>query len=192
MLVERAYTFNPDRKIQLASGEQSSEYIDCKSALAEPAALAAVPELFYPRLKSEVTAVGGLTMGADPIAISIGLYSQLRGHRPIRWFTVRKETKGHGLQKLIEGNLPPGSKVAIVDDVVTWGTSTADAIDKCQQAGHSVVQVLVLVDREQGGLEKIKNRLDHTVPVEAIFRKSEIKALWQARHQSNPGSRAAM
>ena len=126
-------------------------------------------------------------MGADPLAISISLHSFTTDH-PFRWFSVRKTVKGHGLRHAIEGNLPPKSRVVIVDDVVTWGTSTLDAIDKCEQEGHRIVQVIVLVDRERGGLQKIKDRLDNSVPVGSIYTKSELHTAWQARHQSRAAS----
>lgn len=187
LLVSRAYQFDLAKPFELASGERSSEYIDCKSALSDPRALATLGPIFLPLVHLGVVAVGGLTMGADPIAISVSLYSGTTDH-PLRWFSVRKEAKEHGLKKLIEGNLPPQSRVVIVDDVVTKGGSTLEAIDHCRAEGHEVVQVLVLVDREQDGLQKIRCTLGAGVPVEAIFTKSELHAVWQARHQSRAAS----
>jgi orotate phosphoribosyltransferase len=101
----------------------------------------------------------------------------------VRWFSVRKEPKGHGLKKMIEGNLPPETRVAVLEDVVTLGGSTLDAIDRCQFAGHVVVQVLTLVDREQGGMAKIQAAVPNA-PVEAIFKKAELFERWQARQTS--------
>jgi orotate phosphoribosyltransferase len=178
-LARHAYAYDPAGGFQLASGESSNEYIDCKSALTFPEAIAAAARLFHARLKEEVQAVGGLTMGADPIAVGVSLYSLGTAH-PVRWFTVRKAAKDHGMRRLIEGGLPPASRVAIVEDVVTWGGSTLDAIDRCRQAGHKIVQVLALVDRERGGLDRIKDTVGAGVPVEAFFSKSELHEAWRA------------
>src|SRR4051812_25420968 len=178
LLVRHAYLYDPDGKIELSSGQLSHEYIDCKAALTFPEALAAAGDVLVARLRPEVQAVGGLTMGADPLATGTSLRSAGTAH-PVRWFSVRKEPKGHGLKKMIEGTLPPQTRVAILEDVVTLGGSTLDAIDRSQFAGHLVVQVLTLVDREQGGMPKIQAAVPN-VPVESIFKKSELYARWQS------------
>jgi orotate phosphoribosyltransferase len=188
LLARHAYAFDADRGFQLSSGERSSEYIDCKSALSFPEGIGAASALLLPLVKPEVIAVGGLTMGADPIAISLSLYAHAHG-RSLRWFTVRKGPKQHGLQRQIEGGLPAHSRLAILDDVVTKGTSTIEAIEKCRSAGHVVVQALALVDREQGGLQSVQGVLGADVPVQAVFTKSEIHRAWQALHAA-PGSSA--
>ncbi len=174
LLASVAYAYGPERRFRLASGELSSEYIDCKSALSLPAALRAASILLLDRLRPEVEAVGGLTMGADPLAIGVSLASADSTH-PRRWFSVRKESKDHGRKRLIEG-VPADSRlrVAVFDDVVTTGGSTLDAIAKCQDAGHTVVQVLAIVDRESGGLAAIRARVGADVPVEALLRLSEV------------------
>jgi len=187
LLVSRGYRYDPAKSFELVSGEHSSEYIDCKSVLSDPEALAMIGPIFLPLVRPESIAVGGLTMGADPIAISVSLHSGATDH-PLRWFSVRKGAKEHGLKKLIEGNLPPRCRVTIIDDVVTKGGSTLEAIHHCRADSHEVVQVIVLVDREQGGLQRIKNDLGVGVPVKAIFTKSELHAAWQARHQSRAAS----
>ena len=181
LIVEHAYVYDPAGRIELSSGQLSNEYIDCKAALTFPEALAAAGDELFARLLPEVQAVGGLTMGADPLATSVSLRSA-GGGRPVRWFSVRKEPKGHGLKKMIEGNLPPSTRVAVLEDVVTLGGSTLDAIDRLQFAGHVVVQVLALVDREQGGMAKIQAAVPDA-PVDAVFRKAELFARWQALHQ---------
>jgi len=183
LLARYAYAFDANRGFQLSSGERSSEYIDCKSALSFAEGLSAASALLLPLLESDVTAVGGLTMGADPIAIGLSMYAHAHG-RELRWFTVRKGPKQHGLQRQIEGGLPAHSRVAILDDVVTTGTSTIEAIEKCNSAGHVVVQALALVDREQGGLESVQRILGSEVPVQSIFTKSEIHHAWQVLHPS--------
>ena len=186
LLATVAYAYNPEQRFRLASGDVSSEYIDCKAALSLPEALRAASALLLDRLIPEVEAVGGLTMGADPLAIGVSLASAGSAH-PRRWFSVRKESKGHGKKRLIEG-VPSDSRlqIAVFDDVVTTGGSTIDAIVKCREAGHAVVQVLAIVDRESRGLEAIRQQLPTSVPVEALFRLSEVHAAWEAKTRSNP------
>lgn len=183
-LIEHAYTYD-ERGFELASGGRSNEYIDCKRALCYPDALHACGEVMNALLGNDVEAVGGLTMGADPIATATALSSRAGAKggtgKPVRWFSVRKATKGHGTKRPIEGNLPAGSRVTIVDDVVTKGGSTLEAVARCREAGHRVVQVIVLVDREQGGLEHIKAELPD-IPIERVFTKRELHEGWRAKH----------
>ncbi len=177
-LVTHAYIYDPAGKIPLASGQLSDEYINCRAALSYPDVLAIAAQLMHAYLKVGTEAVGGLTMGADPLAVAIALFSRNQPH-PVRWFSVRKERKEHGLKRLVEGNLPDHSRVAVVDDVVTQGSSTLDAIDRLRLEGHTISQVIVLVDREQGGFAKIRDTLGGDVPVHAVFVKSELRARWR-------------
>jgi orotate phosphoribosyltransferase len=178
LLAKDAYQYDPSAPFTLASGGQSAEYIDCKNALSHPEAMAAVGALLHPMLDRRVRAIGGLTMGADPIAHAVSQHSAGTVDK-VRWFTVRKEAKKHGRLREIEGGVPPGTEVVVVDDVATQGTSTIDAIRKCLLAGYGVLQVIVLVDRQQGGLERIRSEVPPTVPVTAIFTKAEIHARWE-------------
>lgn len=183
-LADRAYEYRGEGepKFQLASGRESNEYMDCKKALSHPDALATLGRLFAARLQPKVIAVGGLTMGADPIAISVALETR-SSSRPRRWFSVRKTPKSHGQRRLVEGDVRPGNAVAVVDDVVTAGGSTITAVQCCKDAGLNVVQVLVLVDRQAGGLDAIRGEVGGGVPVDAVFTKSEI-------HEGHPRARA--
>ena len=113
-------------------------------------------------------AIGGMTLGADPIICPIAALSHLEG-RPLRAFIVRKEAKGHGTGRQIEGNLEPGSRVVVVDDVVTTGGSTLRAIEAVESAGFEVVAVLCIVDRGEGGTEKLGRW-----PFYPLFRRDEI------------------
>lgn len=99
--------------------------------------------------------VGGLTLGADPIAYAIS-YASAHTHKPVRAFTVRKEAKAHGTGKLIEGPFKAGDRVVVVEDVITTGASALRAADAVQRAGGIVAGVLALVDREEGGREAIE------------------------------------
>jgi orotate phosphoribosyltransferase len=159
----------------LSSGRTSSLYIDARLttmspdglALIGPTALAAIE-----RARWNVDAVGGLTLGADPVAYAIAYASALAG-RPVRAFTVRKEAKTHGTGRLIEGPFRSGDRVAIVEDVITTGGSALRAIDAVRSAGGDVVGVLAVVDREEGGREAIEAA---GVPVIALVRARDVVA----------------
>jgi orotate phosphoribosyltransferase len=176
LLAIHAYQYSPEDFL-LASGKRSNEYFDCKMALSRPQAMAVLGAVIHGRLYRDVVAVGGLTMGSDPIANSTCQYSATTDH-PVSWFSVRKDAKEHGRKKLIEGNVREGDFVAVVDDVVTTGASTVQAIQACRRQGLVVRQVLVLVDRQQDeGLRNIGVEAD--CEVQPIFTKSQIKAAWE-------------
>ena len=155
----------------LASGKKSSFYIDSKKTtlLPEGAYLTAREVLRTLRENGiEADAIGGMTLGADPIVCPVAALSHVEGP-PLRAFIVRKEAKGHGTGRRLEGSLEPGSRVVVVDDVVTTGESTLRAVEAAREAGHQVVAVLCLVDREEGGSEKLSRW--NFIP---LFRRSEI------------------
>jgi orotate phosphoribosyltransferase len=120
-----------------------------------------------------VDAVGGLTMGADPIACAIS-YASADSAAPVRAFTVRKEPKAHGTAKLIEGAFQAGDRVVVIEDTVTTGGSAKRAIDAVRTAGGTVAGVLALVDREEGGRDALEA---YGVSVVALVRAAEIVAL---------------
>jgi orotate phosphoribosyltransferase len=140
-------------EVVLTSGKTAQYYVDAKRAILRPAGFAALGELVAARARQwGATAVGGLTMGADPVACAA-----LAGGFDGKAFFVRKETKQHGLQRQIEG--PPlehGERVVIVEDVVTTGGSTLQAIEAVRAAGHEIVGVVSVLDRLAGGGEKIE------------------------------------
>jgi orotate phosphoribosyltransferase len=140
----------------LSSGSHSDFYLDAKQVTYSPDGVelvgSAVLELIRPL---DAQAVGGLTMGADAIVTSV-VWASLRTNNPIPGFVVRKEPKEHGLQKWIEGVSPDGLRVAIVDDVITSGKSVLKAVSAAKDAGATVVAVLGLIDRQQGGRESIE------------------------------------
>jgi len=120
----------------------------------------------------DADSIGGLTLGADPISYAIS-YASASSPRPRRAFTVRKEAKAHGTGKMIEGPFVSGDRVAIIEDVITTGNSALRAIDAVQAAGGTVLGVLALVDREEGGREAIEAR---GVPVAALVRAHDVVA----------------
>ena len=150
----------------LASGAKSDFYVDARVTTFDPRGACLIGEVGWElvketasRLGKRVNAIGGLTMGADPVALSIGVAAQRQDSSgPLQVFTVRKAIKEHGRQKRIEGNFSAGNSVVIVDDVITTGGSTIQAIDAIEEAGGHVAFVLVLLDREEGGRENIEQR----------------------------------
>jgi orotate phosphoribosyltransferase len=141
-----------------------------------PQGLALIGPLGLEALQAEgwdVDAVGGLTLGADPIAYAIS-YASAATSNPVRAFTVRKEAKTHGTGKLIEGPFQPGDGVAVIEDVITTGGSALRAVDAVVAAGGTVRGVLALVDREEGGREAIEAR---GIEVLSLVRAGEIVPL---------------
>lgn len=164
-----------EREVTLASGLKSNFYIDCKQTVLGAEGHFLVGTLFN-RLLAErfpdVEAIGGLTMGADPLASAVSTMSFIMG-RPLRAFYVRKEPKGHGTAQWIEGTkgLTPGMKVAIVEDVVTTGGSALKAVERARAFGLEVSVILGLVDREEGGREA----LEKEAPLLSLFAKRDFR-----------------
>jgi len=142
----------------LSSGLKASYYFDGRMVTLWPEGAYLIGKMVFDVLvKAGAEAVGGMTMGADPIAASVAIVSHLEG-KPIPAFIVRAEAKGHGTQKRIEGPLKPRSKVAVVDDVITSGGSVLRAIEAVEAEGCKVVKVVVVLDRQQGGSDEIRRR----------------------------------
>jgi orotate phosphoribosyltransferase len=144
----------------LASGKKSKFYVDLKATTLHPEGAYLIGECAFARLKQEgldVQGVGGLTLGADPLATAVSLAARAKG---AMWpaFIVRKEPKDHGTARYIEGteNLPSGASVVVLEDVVTTGGSSLKAIERLREAGYKPVAVLTVVDREQGGAEAFR------------------------------------
>ena len=147
----------------LASGRRSDLYVDCRLTTMSPEGQLLIGRTGLAALKGTgwtVDSVGGLTLGADPIAYAIAHASAVAAERGggamVRAFTVRKEAKQHGTGKLIEGPFQPGDHVVVVEDVITTGGSALKAVEAVRAAGGIVVGVLALVDREEGGREAIE------------------------------------
>lgn len=142
----------------LSSGLKSPYYFDGRLTTLWPEGTYLVGKRVFELLRDEgIQAIGGPTMGADPIVAAVALVSHLEG-RPIPAFIVRKEVKEHGTRRQIEGHLPAGSTVAIVDDVITTGGSIFRAIEAVEAEGCRVGKVVVLLDRNQGGAEELRHR----------------------------------
>lgn len=157
----------------LASGRQSSLYIDARITTMSPDGLALIGPLGLLAIEAAgwmVDSIGGLTLGADPIACAVS-YASASTSRPLRAFTVRKEAKVHGTGKLIEGPFRSGDHVAVIEDTITSGGSARKAIDAVRAGGGVVIGVLALVDREEGGRESLEAE---GVAVVSLVRASEI------------------
>lgn len=142
----------------LASGQRSSYYIDCRLTTMSAQGQVVIGALGLEAIRARgwaPDAIGGLTMGADPVAYAVAAAS---AQRPpiIDAFSVRKEAKTHGTGKLIEGNFREGARVVVVEDVITSGGSALQAIAAVKAASGIVLGVLAIVDREQGGREKLE------------------------------------
>jgi orotate phosphoribosyltransferase len=153
LLREKSVKFG---RFTLASGAESDFYVDARQTTLHAVGARLVAERVLARLRPDVVAVGGLTMGADPIACSVAALSCIGG-RPVHAFLIRKEAKGHGTGRVIEGlaNVPEGSAVAIVEDTTTTGGSLLQAVERAVEAGLRVVQCLTVVDRLEGAGERV-------------------------------------
>ena len=162
------------RLVTLASGRQSDFYFDGKQTTLHSEGGFLVGKLFYEAIKDveNVQAVGGITMGADPIATATSIVANLAG-RPMHAFIIRKEPKGHGTGQWLEGrkNLPAGTRVVIVEDVVTTGGSSMKAVRRAEEEGLVVLGIVTLVDREEGGRENIEAE---GYWLKALFTKSQL------------------
>lgn len=175
---ERLLTILKEKSIEqgdfiLTSGRRSNIYFDGKQTTLHPEGSYLVGKILFSMLKdTEVAAVGGMTLGADPIVTSIAIISYLEG-KPLPAFIIRKEPKKHGKGSWIEGkgNLSKGSPVAIIEDVVTTGKTTLEAVARAREEGLRVVKVLAIVDREEGGREVLAQE---GLELEAIFRKADL------------------
>ncbi|VVB66836.1 Orotate phosphoribosyltransferase [uncultured archaeon] len=159
------------RAVTLSSGRTSNYYLDCKRVTLSPEGAYLTAKLMLEMIRPEVCAVGGLTLGADPIVSSIAVLSHIRG-RNLSALIVRKEPKKHGTMSFVEGpSLDKGAKVAVVEDVVTSGASLLRAIERIAAAGYQPVQALTLLDRIEGGKEAIEER---GLVLQALFSRDDL------------------
>jgi len=144
-------------EVTLSKGGTSHYYIDCRMVTTHPEGAFLLGEIILDMLaeEPEVAAVGGPTLGADPIVGAVCYASHCR-NRPLPGFIVRKATKAHGMQKMVEGHLPQGAKVVVVEDVLTTGGSVLEAIAEVERAGATVMRVIGIVDRLQGARERFE------------------------------------
>lgn len=171
LLTQLSFKYSDTPIFPLTSGKMSNFYIDCKMTTLYSKAMPLIGELVFEKIKSfKIQGLGGLTLGADPIAYAAAMFA---GHKDveINSFVIRKEPKKHGLKKWIEGGIKRGDRVVIIEDVITTGGSTIQAIDKANESGLEIVKIIILVDREEGGIENITKK---GYEAESLFKKSEL------------------
>jgi orotate phosphoribosyltransferase len=163
----------------LSSGQRSRYYINGKQVTLHAQGGLAVGRVLLSLVPAEAQAVAGLTLGADPLVTATSVVGAYEG-RSLTALIVRKEAKGHGTQAYIEGpTLPKGSLVVVLEDVVTTGQSALKAVERLQQAGYTVNQIIALVDRQQGGAELYhQNRL----MFQAVFSLQDLQTRWSEQH----------
>lgn len=172
IVLEKTFKYSEDTPFTLVSGRKSNYYFNCKPTTLDPEGMNLIGELLFSMLgNTDVTAAGGLTLGADPIANALSVISFQKG-RPIKSFIVRKDVKNHGVKNAIEGSVARGDKVAVLDDVITTGGSTITAIKQAREAGLSIERAVVLIDREEeNGRQNIEAL---GVEVQAVLTRTEI------------------
>ena len=171
MIKERSLKVADEPVFRLASGKLSRYYLDLKQITFDPEGAYLIGRLMYELVREfEPTAVGGLTLGADPIAYAVSFVSYMDGS-PLKPFVVRKEPKDHGTGKQIEGLVEEGDRVAVLEDVVTTAGSSLKAVRACKTAGLEVIGVFAVVDREEGGKENLEKE---GVALYSLFKVSEL------------------
>ena len=187
---------------QLSSGGRSDYYVDCRTTTLDALGALLTARVVLDEIRKRgwaPEAVGGMTLGADPIVTAVAMLSaqegqpraeakQERRRALVHGFLVRKAEKAHGTAQRIEGFCEPGAPVVIVDDVCTTGSSTIGAIEAARAAGMKVVGVLCLVEREEGGGRANVERAAHPAPFAAIFKAGEIRAEHLRRLQQGSGN----
>ncbi len=171
LIAKKCFQYSPTPKFKLVSGKMSNYYVNCKPVILSPRGMYLIGHLTFDAVKdANVVAVGGLTFGADPISVAAAFVSELK-KQPLQAFSVRKEQKKHGTSQWIEGDLASGDRVAILEDVVTTGGSTIRAIERARSEGLDVVKIVVAVDRQEGGIENIK---EHVPDVTSLITRDEL------------------
>jgi orotate phosphoribosyltransferase len=174
LIYQKSFKYSETPAFKLVSGRMSRFYVNCKPTTLSARGMFLVGHLMFEAIKdSDVVGIGGLTFGADPIAVATAFASELKS-KPINAFSIRKTQKDHGIVKWIEGDIKPGDRVVIIDDVATTGGSTIKAIERARSEGVDVVKAVILVDRQEGGLENIRK---HVPDVSAIISRDELMEL---------------
>ena len=153
LLAAQAYRHG---EFTLASGRSSHHYVNCKPVSLSGVGLALLGRLMLEQVEPGAVAVAGLTLGADPLVSAVAMRAALDG-RQLDALIVRKQAKGHGTGAWLEGPLPAaGSRITVLEDVVTTGGSSLQAVEQLRQAGYLVERVVTIVDRQEGGLEALQ------------------------------------
>jgi orotate phosphoribosyltransferase len=179
LIIEKAFKYSEEPVFKLVSGRMSNYYFNCKAVTLHPEGMYLIGNIMFDLIKDmDVKGIGGLTLGADPIAYAVAYTSYLKG-KPIEAFVVRKSPKSHGTMQWIEGNIKEGDKVVIVDDVITTGKSTIEAINRAKEEGLKIVKVIALIDRQEGGKGNIESL---GFNIEAVITREEVMALYNVKN----------
>jgi orotate phosphoribosyltransferase len=183
LIVRLSYFREPGKQFRLASGRLSDYYIECSLTTTNPVAIPLIGALVHARIPDAAVAIGGPTMGADPIAAAVAFHSAATAH-PVAWFSVRKAAKEHGATRWLEGSARPGDAVVVVEDVITSGGSLIEAVRKCREENLKVLRAVVLVDREEdGGRARVEAALGELgADFETLFTRAQLERAWQAAH----------
>ena len=161
------------RQFTLASGRSSEHYVNCKPVALSGSGLALLSPAMLALVDNDAAAVGGLTLGADPLVSGVAMAAAQQG-RDLNALIVRKQAKGHGTGAWLEGPLPAsGALVTVLEDVVTTGGSSIQAVNQLKEAGYSVRRVVTIVDREEGGQEAMDQA---GLELVSLFRLGEVAA----------------
>lgn len=177
LIIEKAFKYSEEPVFKLVSGRMSNYYFNCKTITLHPEGMHLVGNIIFEMIRgSSPAGIGGLTLGADPIADAVAYTSFLK-KAPIEAFVVRKTAKSHGTMQWIEGNVKAGDKVIIVDDVITTGKSTIEAVSRAREAGLDIIKVIAMIDRQEGGRENIEAL---GLKVEAVVTREEVMEKFRA------------
>jgi len=162
-----------EEPFKLASGGESREFFDCKLVTQDPEGISIVAEVVFDLIKNyDLDGIGGIETGSIPICTAVAQLSFLKGKK-IPAFWVRHERKKHGTKEMIEGGLKPKSRVVILDDVTTKGNSMEEAVNEVQEINCDIVELITMVDREEGARKKFEDR---GFKFTAIFKMSDFKS----------------
>jgi orotate phosphoribosyltransferase len=175
IICRKSFKYSEEPVFKLVSGKMSRFYVNCKPTTLSPRGMFLAGHLMFKHIEdSAAEGIGGLTFGADPIAFATAFVSELKG-KPINAFSIRKTRKDHGIIRWLEGDVKPGQQVVVIDDVATTGGSTIKAIERARSEGLDVIKAIILVDRQEGGLENIRQ---HVKDVSAIITRDELMEQW--------------
>jgi orotate phosphoribosyltransferase len=177
MIEMGAFYWETTARFTLASGRASEYYVNCKQVLSHPRYRRIVAELIADHLAPwDVQAIGGMEIGAIPIATSVSDYLYAQKGRELRTFVVRKKAKDHGMKHTVEGSFQAGDRVLIVDDVLTTGQATIDGIQQARAAGLDVKHALVIVDRQEDhGRQRVEDAGVHLVSLLTLQELKDLK-----------------
>jgi len=182
ILCRKSFKYSKEPNFKLVSGKLSRYYINCKPTTLSARGMYLAGHLIFDEVRDrDLSGIGGLTFGADPLAVATAFASEMNG-QAMDAFSIRKTQKDHGIVRWIEGDIQPGQRVAIIDDVATTGGSTIKAIERARSEGLEVVKSVILVDRQEGGLENIAEYVDE---VSSIINRDELIERWQELGMTN-------